>query len=350
MKKFILLFLICTLTSTSSWAKTYNWRIAQSWEKDSLFSEAVNRFAEVSQKLSNGRIKITVDTQENLKNSASIFDMVQKGQYEMGHSDSSYWRKVDRNTLFFSSVPFGMITPELYSWFYHGGGMDLMKKVYSKHGLLSFPGGNTGSQMVGWFRREVKCIEGLRGITMRMTGLGGEVMRNVGVNVVDTSVDQLYPKLNSGELDAVGFIGPAVDFKLGFYKIAPYYYTGWNAPSSEMQFLVNQQKFDQLPDDLQKVIVAAMRLAAYDLYTKTLHENSEKLALIKKDFPNIKFRSFPSDVIRTLHRESTRLVQDIVDQGDGLTKEIVSSMEQYSRNMRSWTRIADQAYLNNSAI
>jgi len=348
--KIIFFILLSAVLQTSALAQTYTLELVQSWQKDSLFSEAVNRFVEMSENLSNKRIKIKVTTKDELKKSDTIFDMVQQGKYAIGHTDSSFWRKKDRNTLFFSSVPFGMITPELYAWFYHGGGMDLMKKVYSKHGLLSFPGGNTGSQMAGWFRREVLCIQGIKGITMQMTGLGGEVMRNIGVNIVDVPTNQLYDQLDTGELDAVGMVGPAVDFKHGFYKVAPFYYTGWNAPSAEMQFLMNEKIFNQLPEDLQNVLVTSMRLAAYELYTKVQHENGVKLALIKKDFPNIKFRAFPTDVIRTLHREADRLVQDIVDQGDDVTKEITDSLSQYSRSTRSWTRVGDQAYLNNSGI
>lgn len=348
-KIIIALLLSATLITPAS-AQKYTLKLVQSWQKDSLFSEAVNRFVEMSESLSNGRLDIQVSTVNELKKTDSIFDLVQQGEYAMGHTDSSFWRKKDRNTLFFSSVPFGMITPEMYSWFYHGGGMELMKKAYSKHGLLSFPGGNTGSQMNGWFSREVECLHGLRGLSMRMTGLGGEVMRNIGVNIVDVPDNQLYGQLDTGELDAVGYVGPAVDFKLGFYKIAPYYYTGWNAPSSEMQFLMNEKVFNQLPDDLQNIVISSMRLSAYELYTKVMHENGVKLALIKKDFPNIKFRAFPSDVIRALQRESTRLVEDIIDQGDDLTLEITESMAKYSKEMRAWTRIGDQAYLNNSGI
>ena len=348
-KKLLPLF-ISLLLSTPVSAQQYTLKLVQSWEKDSLFSEAVNRFVEMSENLSDKRLDIQITTKNELTKTDSIFDLVQQGEYAMGHTDSSFWRKKDRNTLFFSSVPFGMITPEMYSWFYHGGGIDLMKKVYSKHGLLSFPGGNTGSQMVGWFQREVLCLAGLKGISMRMTGLGGEVMRNIGVNIVDVPDNQLYNQLDTGKLDAVGYVGPAVDFKLGFYKTAPYYYTGWNAPSSEMQFLVNEKIFNRLPSDLQNILISSMRLAAYELYTKVLHENGVKLAVMKKDFPNIKFRAFPSDIIRALQRESRRLIEDIIVQGDDLTQEITDSMEQYNRNMRAWTRISDQAYLNNSGI
>ncbi len=351
MKRIHQIALIIFLFSTSNVidAKTYKWRLAQSWESDSPLAYSVKQFISLTNQLSAGQLKITVESQEQHKKPFGIFDLVKSGKYEMGHSESSYWRKKDRNTLFFSSVPFGMIAPELYSWFYHGDGIRLMEKVYSKYGLLSFPGGNTGNQMMGWFRREVQCLANLKGLKMRMTGIAGEVMRNVGVNVVDVPSNELYKSLDDGDIDAVGYFGPAIDFDLGFYKVAPYYYTGWNAPSSEMQFLINQDAFEELPKSLQQVIKNAMRLAAYDMYTKITHENGVKLNKIKEDFPNIKFRALPNSVTRRLIRETRRLMNDIAEQGDDLTREIMSSMETHKNNSRKWTRIGEQAYLNNSS-
>ncbi len=346
--KITLITILLTMSSALS-AKTYNWRLAQSWESDSPLSYSVQQFVTLANQLSAGQLKITVEPQEKHKNPFGIFDLVKEGKYQMGHSESSYWRKKDRNTLFFSSVPFGMIAPELYSWFYHGNGMQLMEKVYAKYGLLSFPGGNTGNQMMGWFRREVQCLANLKGLKMRMTGIAGEVMRNVGVNVVDVPSNELYKSLDDGDLDAVGYFGPAIDFDLGFYKIAPYYYTGWHAPSSEMQFLINQEAFAELPQSLQQVVKNAMRLAAYDMYTKITHENGVKLNRIKEDFPNIKFRALPNSVTRRLIRETRRLMRDIAEQGDDLTREIMSSMEAHKNNSRKWTRVGEQAYLNNSS-
>jgi TRAP-type mannitol/chloroaromatic compound transport system substrate-binding protein len=344
---YILSIVLFTFSSHLS-AKTYNWKLAQTWEKGSPLEYSVTRFIELSNQLSSGQLKITVDTQSEHKRPFEIFDMVKSGEYQMGHSESNYWRKKDRNTLFFSSVPFGMIAPELYSWFYHGDGMDLMGKVYSKYGLLSFPGGNSGNQMMGWFQREVECLANLKGLTMRMTGIAGEVMRNVGVNVIDIPSKDLYDALDTGKVDAVGYIGPAIDFDLGFYKIAPYYYTGWHAPSSEMQFLINETAFKKLPETLQNIVTHSMRLAAYDMYTKITHENGVKLNQIKRDFPNIKFRALPNSVTRRLIRETSRLMRDIAEQGDELTKEIMKSMEAHKKKSRKWTRVGEQAYLNNS--
>lgn len=351
MKKFhaTALFLFLFSISNTGIAKTINWNLAQSWESDSPLAYSVKQFVSLTNQLSGGQLKIKVITQEQHKNPLGIFDLVKEGKYEMGHSESSYWRKKDRNTLFFSSVPFGMVAPELYSWFYHGDGMQLMEKVYSKYGLLSFPGGNTGNQMMGWFKREVECLANLKGLKIRMTGIAGEVMRNVGVNVVDVPSNELYQSLDDGDLDAVSYFGPAIDFDLGFYKIAPYYYTGWHAPSSEMQFLINQEAFAKLPISLQQVVKNSMRLAAYDMYTKITHENGVKLNKIKEDFPNIKFRALPSSVTRRLIRETRRLMRDIGEQGDDLTREIMSSMEAHKNNSRKWTRIGEQAYLNNSS-
>lgn len=351
MKIIICLAILALLLNNSvAQAKNYRWQLAQSWEKDSLLSESVNRFVELTNTLSSGRLQISVSTQEEHKQPLKIFKMVQDGKFQIGHSESSYWREIDSNTLFFSSVPFGMTTPELYSWFYQGGGMELMEKVYKKHDLLSFPGGNTGSQMAGWFRREICCLTGLRGLTVRMSGLAGEVMRNIGVDVVDMPSNQFFDSLKLGTIDAIGYVGPAIDFDLGFYKAAPFYYTGWNAPSSEMQFLINRKAFNSLPKDLQAIVKKAMRLAAYDTYIKITYENGRRINQIIDEYPEVKIRAFPPIVIKALNKETERLIAEIASQGDSLTREIIDSMQKHKNIARAWTRVGDQAYLNSSGI
>ncbi|OUR70644.1 ABC transporter substrate-binding protein, partial [Arcobacter sp. 31_11_sub10_T18] len=158
---------------TSSFAaeKVYKWKLATTWGPTlSPFIDAPKKLAKMVKKMSNGRLVIRVDASNKHKSAFGILDMVKGGQYDMGHSVSYYWKGKDINTLPLSTMPFGMTAPELFSWYTYGGGEELTRKVYKKHKVLSFPGGNTGNQMGGWFRKEINSVEDLKGLKMRIPG------------------------------------------------------------------------------------------------------------------------------------------------------------------------------------
>ena len=236
--------------------KVYKLRMAQTWpEKFPLLGDAPKNMAKMAEALSNGRLKITIDSKNKHKAPLGIFDMVRSGQYEMGHSASYYWKGKVPETLYFTSMPFGMTAMEQYAWLFHGGGLELMQKVYNKYNLLSFPGGNTGNQMGGWFQKEIKSLKDLKGLKMRIPGFAGEIMAAVGAKPTNIPAGELYTALERGTIDALEWVGPSLDLRMGFHKIAPYYYTGWHEPGSEMQFLINQRVWEKLPKDLQQVLL-----------------------------------------------------------------------------------------------
>ena len=333
-------------------SQNFQWRLAETWPKDfPLFGDAVKKMVAHADQLSNGRLKIEIVSSEQHKKPQGVFELVQNsGGYEMGHSASYYWKDRDVNMLFFTTLPFGMTAVEQYSWFYNAGGLELMQRAYSKYGLMSFPGGNTGNQMGGWFRKEIKKIDDLKGLKMSMPGLAGDVIKTLGVNTINIPPDQLYKALESGRIDALEWVGPSLDIDLGFHKIAPFYYTGWNEPAAELQFLVNQQAFEKLPKDLQHVLKVSMRLAAYDTYIAINHASINNLERLRADHPNIKIRSFPADVIRALRKKTLTQIYEFSKDGGPLTQEIILSLFSYKDKARVWTRISDQAYLNNSGL
>ncbi|OOY47393.1 ABC transporter substrate-binding protein, partial [Solemya velum gill symbiont] len=139
--------------------KVYRLKLAETWPPNyPILGDTTKNLAAIVEKMSNGRLIIRIDSKNKHKAPLGIFDMVKAGQYDIGHSASYYWKGKDPNALFFTTMPFGMTTPEQYGWFYYGGGLELMEKVYARHGMLSFPGGNTGNQMGGWFRKEIKSL------------------------------------------------------------------------------------------------------------------------------------------------------------------------------------------------
>ncbi len=160
--------------------KVYRLKLAETWGPNTpILGDASKNMAKLAKEMSNGRLIIRIDSANKHKAPLGVFDMVKSGQYDLGHSSSYYWKGKVPNTLYFSSMPFGMTTMEQYSWFYHGGGLELMQQVYSPHNLLSFPGGNSDIQMGGWFKKEINTVEDLKGLKMRIPGFAGEVLAQV---------------------------------------------------------------------------------------------------------------------------------------------------------------------------
>ena len=291
---------LCLALSSSLYAneKVYKFTMATTWGEtvSPLFDTAQN-MADMANKMSNGRIEIKIDSANKHKAPLGILDMVKGGQYDMGHSASYYWKGKDINTLPFTSMPFGLTSPEQYAWFYRGGGMELMKKVYDKHGVLSFPGGSTGVQMGGWFKKEINTLEDLKGLKMRIPGFAGEIMAKLGVQVTNLAPGELYTSLERGTIDALEWVGPSMDIGMGFHKIAPYYYTGWHEPASEMHFIINTKKFEKLPDDLKEIMLNAIRLSAYDMYIQNYDMNATAWQQMKAEYPNNKNKTLPNAII-----------------------------------------------------
>ncbi|MGH1427660.1 MAG: TRAP transporter substrate-binding protein [Arenicella sp.] len=347
---FFVVLSVCVPSLASS--QTYEWRLAETWPKDfPLFGDAVKKMAAYTKQLSNGRLLINIVSSEQHKQPQGIFELVQdEGGFEMGHSASYYWKDRDVNMLFFTTLPFGMTTVEQYSWFYNAGGLELMQKAYEPYGLMSFPGGNTGNQMGGWFRKEIKTVSDLKGIKMSMPGLAGDVIETLGVNTVNIAPDRLYGALKSGEIDALEWVGPSLDLDLKFHEIAPFYYTGWNEPATELQFLVNKAAFEKLPLDLQNILTLSMRLAAYDTYIAINHASINNLDRLLADYPNVRIRAFPRDVMTALRKATVEKIYELAKDGGQLTSEIVTSLFSYKDKARFWTRISDQSYLNNTGF
>jgi TRAP-type mannitol/chloroaromatic compound transport system substrate-binding protein len=345
----VTMIVACTafLTGTANAAqKVYTLRLAQTWpENFPLLGDAPKNMAKMAEELSHGRLKISIDSANKHKAALGIFDMVSSGQYEMGHSASYYWKGKVPETLYFTSMPFGMIAMEQYAWFYHGGGMELMQKVYNKYNLLSFPGGNTGNQMGGWFRKEINSLDDLKGLKMRIPGFAGEIMAEVGAKPINIPAGELYTALERHTIDALEWVGPSLDLRMGFHKIAPYYYTGWHEPGSEMQFLINQKAWKKLPKDLQNILIIAMRLSAYDMFTQSYHESAENWATMKKDYPGIKVKTFPKEVFAAMQAANKKLLAEAAAKSP-IAKEIQDSQAAYLKKSRDWTKISDQSYLN----
>lgn len=326
--------------------KVYRLKLAETWGPNfPVFGDTTKNMAAMAEKMSNGRLQIRIDSANKHKAPLGVFDMVKSGQYDMGHSASYYWKGKVPNTLYFTSMPFGMTAPEQYAWFYHGGGMELMEKVYAPHNMLSFPGGNTDVQMGGWFQKEINSVEDLKGLKMRIPGFAGEVLAELGAKPTNIAPGELYTSLERRTIDALEWVGPSLDLRMGFHKIAPYYYTGWHEPATELQFLINKRSWNRLPEDLQEILRVAMREAAYDMYIQSVHESGKNWASITTEYPNVKVKTFPPQVIKALREANDRLLAEHAAE-DPQAKEIQQSQAKYMQDVRAWTDISTRAYLN----
>ena len=327
--------------------KVIKWKLAMSWPKHlTPLSSPPQKFAKMVNEMSDGRLVVDVHDSAKHKAPLGVFDMVKLGQYDIGHSTSYFWKGKDINTLFFTTMPFGMTVDEQNAWFYHGGGLELMQKVYAKHKMYSFPGGNTGVQMGGWFRKEIKSVDDLKGLKMRIPGFAGEIMAELGVAVTNLPPGELYTALERGTIDALEWVGPGMDIKMGFHKVAPYYYAGWHEPGAETQFLVNKKAFDKLPKDLQVIVEVAMKAVAKDMYAENYTASSEAWEKMKTDYPNIIVKEFPMPVLTAMKEINDRLILKLEERG-GLTKEIIESQREFLKKAREWTKISEYTYLKN---
>ena len=301
-----LLFCFLTLVGLlSADTKIYTLTLASSWgEQIPILGTAPSKVAKLADEMSAGRLKIKIDLPQKHKAPLGIMDMVKEGLYDIGYTTPVYYKGKDYKLVFFMTIPFGMTTTEQYAWYYYGGGKELSQKVYAPHGLISYPGGSVGMSMGGWFKKEIKSLEDLKGLKIRISGQGGDVMARFGVNALNTPPGELYMAMETGVLDAVEWIAPAFDMAMGFHKVAPYYYTGWSKPSGEGQYLINKKKLEALPEDLKAILESAIKITARELLDESNDANAKIWAQMQKEYPHIKINHFPKEVMTAVNKKT----------------------------------------------
>ncbi len=347
--KLLLVLVITTLFTTQSFAaKKVKWKLAMTWPKTlAPLSTVPLKVSALVKEMSGGKFIIKVHGKGIHKAPFGILDMVKNNHYEIGHSSSYYYKGSDIATALLTTAPFGMTTAEQYAWYYYGGGEQITKKVYDKFKVDTYQGGNTGVQMGGWFKKEINTLSDLKGLKMRIPGMAGEIFAKLGVNVTNIAAGELYTSLDRGTVDAVEFVSPGLDIKMGFHKIAPYYYTGWHEPASEMHFFVNQKAFKKLPREYQVILQSAIKVATAEMYIDTYNKNTVAWQQMKKEFPNIKVKTFPQEVLQAMKNTSDKIMEKYSKENK-LFKEIYQSQQNYLKQSREWTTISEHNYINTS--
>ncbi|WP_249976259.1 TRAP transporter substrate-binding protein [Vreelandella olivaria] len=331
--------------STASANETYTWDMVTSWPKNfPALGTGANDFARRVEQLSNGRMRIRVHGAGELVPAMEVFDAVAAGTAEMGHSASYYWRGKVAASQFFTAVPFGMNTTEMNAWLYHGGGQELWDEIYANHNLKPFPVGNTGSQMAGWFKKEINSLADMQGVRLRLPGLAGEAMNGIGVTTVNMPGSEIFTSLQTGVLDAADWVGPYNDMAFGLHQVADYYYTSvWNEPTAVLEGTVNLDAWNALPEDLQDVIREAARASNMAMISEFAYRNAQALETLV-DEHGVQLRTFPEDVMAALFESSKEVVQRQVD-GDDESRRVWESYSAFQKVLRPFSDIGEYSYL-----
>lgn len=327
-------------------AKTYKWRMVTTWPKNLPgLGRAPEMLAEKVRIMSNGRLQITVFGAGEIVPALGVFDAVSLGNVEMGHGAAYYWKGKVPAAQFFTAVPFGLTAQEMNGWLHHGGGMALWQELYGRYNLVPLACGNSGTQMAGWFNKEINSLSDLKGMKMRIPGLGGEVFERAGGTAVNLPGGEIFTSLQTGVIDATEWVGPYNDLTFGLHQIAKfYYYPGWQEPGPTLEAIVNQEAFDSLPADLQEILRIAAQAVNDDLLAEYTARNNNALRELV-DEHGVQLRALPDDVMAELHRISEQVIAEIPGD-DELAQRIYKSYISYRDGVVAYQDIAERAYVN----
>lgn len=324
-------------------AKKYRWKMVTTWPpKFPVLGEACERFAQRCRELSGGRLDIRVYGGNELVPPLEAFDTVREGGAELGCGAAYYWAGKTEAAQFFASVPFGMNAQQLNAWIYGGGGLQLWRELYADFNLIPMPGGNTGVQMGGWFNKAINTIEDLKGLKMRIPGLGGKVLDRAGGSPVLLAGGEIYTGLERNVIDATEWLGPYHDTLMGFHEIAKYYYSpGWHEPGTMLEFFVNKEGFERLPKDLQQIILTVGDATAIWVHSQMEAKNAAALAEFLE--MGIDIRQFPGEVLDQLRVYTQEAIADIT-QRDPMSKKVYASYSDFQRKAANYSLITEKAY------
>ena len=321
------------------------WKMVTTWPKNfPVLGTGANQLAKLITDMTNGRIKVKVYGSGELVPAFEVFDAVSRGTAQMGHGAAYYHKgKVDA-AQFFTAIPFGLNAQEMNGWLYYGGGLELWRELYEPFGLVPFPAGNSGVQMGGWFNKEINSVDDLKGLKMRIPGLGGEVLRRAGGTPVTLPGSEIFTALQTGTIDASEWVGPYNDLAFGLQKAASYYYyPGWQEVGPTLELLVNRDAWLTLPDDLKAIVDTTAQAVNCDMLAQYVHGNTTALQNLKSD-PSVEVRPFPPEVLNLLNEIADEVVAEMAAADPAIAK-IYESFTAYRDIAADWQRISEQAIL-----
>jgi len=327
-------------------AQTLRWRMVTSWPKRLPGpGMSAERVAERISALSGGRLQITVQAAGEVVPAFEVLDAVGGSVAEMGHTAAFYWQGKQPAAAYYTTVPFGLTPMEHVAWVDAGGGQALWDELYAPFGVKPFMGGNTGVCMGGWFRRELKSLDDLKGLKIRSLGLGGEVYRRLGATPQTTPPGEILTSLQSGVLDGAEFVGPGTDIALGLYRVAPLYYgPGFNKPNGTGECLINLKVWEGLAGDLKAIIAHACAAEASFALSEMERLNAQALAALTER-NNVRLMSFSADMVRAARRQAADILAELAGRSD-IARRINDSYAEFRSRTAAWSRVSLKAVLD----
>jgi TRAP-type mannitol/chloroaromatic compound transport system substrate-binding protein len=324
-------------------APEIRWRLASSFPKslDTIYG-AGEHVAKRVAALTDNRFQIRVFAAGELVPALQVADAVQNGTVDCGHTASYYFVGKDPTFTFDATWPFGFNFRQLNSWMEHGGGRQVLKEFFDKYNIVSIPAGNTGAQMGGWFRKEIKTVQDLNGLKFRVGGIAGNVLQKLGVVPQQIAGGDIYPALEKGTIDAAEWVGPYDDEKLGFNRVAPfYYYPGWWEGGLNLAMYINKAKYEELPQLYKEVLESACRDATIETMAK--YDAVNPGALRKLVAAGTQLRPFPREVMEACAKATNELFDEIAGNNASF-KKVYESYKGFREQVLPWFRVAENTF------
>ncbi|MBL8383968.1 MAG: TRAP transporter substrate-binding protein [Burkholderiales bacterium] len=326
-----------------------NWRLASSFPKslDTIFG-AAEVMARYVAAVTENKFQIRVFAAGEIVPGLQVADAVQNGTVEMGHTASYYYVGKDPTFAFDTAIPFGLNYRQQTAWMFEGNGMKLMREFFAKYGIVNIPCGNTGAQMGGWYRKEIKSVADLKGLKMRIGGFAGQVLSRLGVVPQQIAGGEIYPALEKGTIDAAEWVGPYDDEKLGFNKVAPfYYYPGWWEGGPQLSAYIGQKHWDALPKHYQAVLEAACAYAHIEMMAR--YDAKNPGALKKLVAAGTKLRPFPRPVMDACSAAAADLYKETAAKNENFRK-VFDDWSKFRDDQILWFRVTEQSFDNYMAM
>jgi TRAP-type mannitol/chloroaromatic compound transport system substrate-binding protein len=319
------------------------WRLSSSFPKalDTIYG-AAEVFAKQLKAMSGGKFEVSVHAAGEITPPFGVLDAVQQGSIDICHTAPYYFHGKDETFAIGTAIPFGLNSRQLTAWFYEGNGLKLMREFYAKYNIVNFPGGNTGAQMGGWYRKEIKSVKDIKGMKMRIGGFAGRVLERMGGVPQNIPGGEIYAALEKGTIDAVEWVGPYDDQKLGFNKVAPfYYYPGWWEGGAQLDFFINNKAFEALSPEYKAMVEAAASHAHVEMQAR--YDARNPIALKQLVGAGTKLRPFPKDVMETAYKESQALYAELNTKNENW-KKIYADYSKFQADQNMWFKVTEMRF------